>query len=374
MQRDQSSGAWQRVQTVTLDGLEVTCYEPVMILRVTGHLWFPTLIRLDSGAMVVTASIMPDMNLSVHQDVGCAFTSADGGLMWSRPWPMRGGELAFGLDDGSAVACPFYVFPDSAGSARSFTTAYTRIRPDGRGCEIEVDGTRVLGFPRDVAMMNTGAAGFVFDGQAVRAPDGIVLGTMYGTFAGDSAYSLLLLETRDEGRTWHYRSTVAGPGDFPGAVEGPCEPALVSKDGERLRVVFRVESGAPYGWAESRDGGRTWDKRVRMRDHVLSVQPSMVYMADGGLALSGGRPGVYLYLCAEGDGNEWQRVAIHEIHAQALPEMPIYVEGATLSSAYTEIVEIEPNVLLMVYDRVERSDGTGENALFVMRVEVERRG
>ena len=112
MQRQQSSGSWRRVKAISRDGPDVTCYAPVTILRVTGNLWFPTLIRLDSGAVAVTASIMPDMNLSAHQDVGCAFTSGDGGLTWSRPWPIRASELAFGLDDGSAVAAPFYVLPE----------------------------------------------------------------------------------------------------------------------------------------------------------------------------------------------------------------------------------------------------------------------
>jgi hypothetical protein len=54
-----------------------------------------------------------------------------------------------------------------------------------------------------------GTVGFVFNGQVVRARNGEYLTTLYGTFEGDSRYSLVLAESAD-GFRWRLRAQIAG--------------------------------------------------------------------------------------------------------------------------------------------------------------------
>src|SRR6266550_2278927 len=78
--------------------------------------------------------------------------------------------------------------------------------------------------------------------------------------------------------------------------EGPCEAALARLKDGRLLCVYRMDSGAPYGHSFSDDDGKTWTEPAAMPDDVFSVQPSLAVLKDGTIVLSGGRPGLFLWV------------------------------------------------------------------------------
>ena len=100
---------------------------------------------------------------------------------------------------------------------------------------------------------------------------------------------------------------------------------------------------------------------------LWSVWPQAVLMGSGVLAVSSGRPGVGLWLSASGDGAAWEYhnvIAQHNNHVpreRRYPSAYANVSKATdpdscdtshcMTTAYTGLVEAEPNTLLLAYDR-----------------------
>jgi hypothetical protein len=203
--------------------------------------------------------------------------------------------------------------------------------------------------------------GFLFAGQCVTLKDGHYLATLYGRFKGVTRYSLVVADSAD-GRAWRVVSTVADETCTLPGKEGPCEAALGwLKDG-RLTCVFRMEAGLPYGRSFSRDQGRTWTKPETLP--FGSVQPSLAVMPDGLIALSGGRPGVSVWIDAVGDAKQWQAVEL-------LPP-------TAKTSAYTEILTMDEHNLLCVYDEIPHgwtpipTDSRAMNSVWVVRLTIAR--
>jgi hypothetical protein len=95
-------------------------------------------------------------------------------------------------------------------------------------------------------------------------------------------------------------------------------------------------------------------------------------LGNGTLALSGGRPGIYLWLNWDGTGLDWERIDLVAHHDACHPSEPI--QGTT---AYTGLVEVDEHHLLCMYDRTpngwdripEEMDDT--NSVWIVRVTVE---
>jgi hypothetical protein len=144
--------------------------------------------------------------------------------------------------------------------------------------------------------------------------------------------------------------------------EGPCEAALARLKDGRLMCVFRLASNVPYGRCYSDDGGRTWSEPANIA--ARSVQPSLVVMPDGLVALSGGRPGVSAWFDTAGKGEVWQAVQL--------------LADDVKTSAYTEVVALDDSTLLCVYDRVPHGweaipENSPEfNSVWVVRLTVKR--
>jgi hypothetical protein len=238
------------------------------------------------------------------------------------------------------------------------------------------EGLTVTGWPREDESFDPklGLSGFVFNGQTVALKDGGSLATLYGHFKGDKRYSLVGAESRD-GLRWKVRAVIAGPDCKLKGDEGPCEAAVVRiKDG-RLLCVFRLASGVPYGQAWSSDDGKTWTEPAAM-DGPFSVQPSLAVLEDGLVALSGGRPGLFVWFNTDGTGKAWQRIDLLAHHNACRPKEPIDQPGHT--SSYTEVVALDATHLLCIYDRVPfgwspvPKDSPETNSLWVVRLEVQR--
>ena len=139
-------------------------------------------------------------------------------------------------------------------------------------------------------------------GPTLELADGTLLAASYGNFKGDTVpmvgfvgtrgqkwfkYRTYLLESRDDGASWNYLSTVAYDGDT--GQESFCEPAIVDLGSGELLAIMRTGRFAPMYQTRSLDGGKTWAKPESA--HTLGLAPQLVLLENAALVCSfGWRP------------------------------------------------------------------------------------
>lgn len=365
---------WEMKRTVELDGLTVALSQPVLVARSQGYLWFPSLIRLDNGDLLAVMSNYADKH--VKKSTAALSWSQDGGRTWSPPQDGLFGDINVRLPSGDRLFLPYYMTPHPDGGM----TAPYQINPAGeRKTDIYDSGLVVHGWPKPDKKFapELGLSGFVFNGQSVTLADGRYLATLYGWFEGDKRFSLVTADSA-EGRQWNYRSTVSGPEcRLPGA-EGPCESALCRLADGRLLCVFRLASYVPLGQTFSSDEGKTWTAPESMKG-PFSVQPSLALLGGGTLALSSGRPGIFVWFNLDGKALDWQAVDLQAHHDACLPDEPITTQRERTSS-YTEVISTGNADGLIIYDRIPHgwreipAESKETNSVWVVRFEIEKSG
>ncbi|MFA6568659.1 MAG: sialidase family protein [Victivallales bacterium] len=347
------NAGWNDRAPIELQGLRVTMSEPVLVRRSNWFCHYPSLIRQPSGRL--WATIQANADEAVPGVTTLLSRSDDGGLTWEEPFIIGGGRGGGGSDlllaDGSAVVIPMRLRP-RPGVATIGAPCYI-ISPEGRP-KLCQTGVNVSGWSRPLQPVDTaglGLASFVFDGQVVRGRAGEYLTTLYGKFEGDSRFTVVLAESAD-GFSWRIRSIIVGADCLLKGEEGPCEAAvcrLVTGAGQgRLMCVFRLGGLVPYGQTWSEDDGRTWTKPVPMP--AFSVEPSLQVMPSGIIALSGGRPGIYVWLNTDGSGTSWQAVDVLTHHNACRSRTEDQISKTT---SYTELMPLDERRLLLIYDRLE---------------------
>jgi hypothetical protein len=377
---------WKTCTKVKLNGLSVELSEPVLVRKSRWYCWFPSLIRQPDGTLWAVMSAYGDIH--VTDSFNYLSRSRDGGLTWDEPRLVGDAGLShLLLPDGSVLVIPYYLRPRGEGAIGA---PCNLISPKGE-LSFRPSGVTVSGWPRPVGMTSAeiGTAGFVFNGQVVRGRTGEYLATLYGYFAGDKRYSLVMAESAD-GFLWRIRSVIAGADCALEGGEGPCESAICRLADGRLICVFRLASFVPYGQAYSQDDGRTWSAPASITP--MSVEPSLAVLGKGVVALSGGRSGVFVWFNADGTGCDWQSVDVVAAHNQVCaPVDRIDPESrncwgsleeirkrslAGFSSCYTELAALDDRTLLLIYDRVglgwhaipDDSDET--KSVWVMRLSI----
>jgi sialidase-1 len=360
-------------RTVELKTIRVRLSQPILVARSKGYLWFPTVHRLSDGALLAVMSDYPDKH--VQKATARGAWSHDGGQTWSAPRPALYGDVGVRLANGDELLLPYYLYPRKEGMG-----AACQVVP--RGKETAIDRGEVLftGWPRPDRSFDKslGLSGFVTNGQAVPLKGGGQLATLYGYLGDDKKYTLVTAESAD-GVTWNYRSTVAGADCKLKGAEGPCEAALARLKDGRLLCVYRLASNVPYGYSFSGDDRKTWTEPASMPAEVFSVQPSLAVLPGGTVALSGGRPGLFLWLNSDGAARTWERIDILAHHNATVPtKEEIGRPGGT--SSYTEVVSLNDRELLMIYDRIPSGwsqipEGAKEtNSVWVVRITLEKPG
>lgn len=360
---------WQAGNSAELSGVRVTLSQPVLVGRSKGFLWFPTVIRLSNGHLLALMSNYADEHTTAS--TCSASWSTDGGLTWSPLRPALYGDGALTLPSGDALLMPYYLRPLGEGV---MGTPYQLCAPGNQELRAVRPGITIGGWPRPDRSFDPklGLSGFVCNGQVVPLKAGGHLATLYGHFAGTSRYSLVASESPD-GVSWKIRAVIADENCELEGKEGPCESALCRLADGRILCVFRMEPGKPYGQSYSSDDGRTWTKPVAMSG-PFSVQPSLAALPDGTLALSGGRPGLFLWLCADRRGESWQKIDVLANHNQF--QSAETIKGAGNTSSYTEVIVLDDTHLLYIYDRIPHSwsripqDSPETNSVWVVRVTV----
>lgn len=382
---------WTTVNRVSLRGLSVGYSEPVLVKRSRWYCWFPSLIRQPDGALWAVMSAHGDIHVS--SSANYLSRSLDGGLTWDESRVIGDAGLNhLLLDDGRAVILPYYLRPRAAGAIGAPCNVITPGPQAGWHAQVTMrpSGVTVAGWPRPPAVLDPhlGTAGFVFNGQVVRGQGGEYLATLYGNFEGEQRYTLALAESAD-GFDWRIRSIVAGADCALAGKDGPCESALCRLEDGRLMIVFRLEAFFSYGQTFSADDGRTWTTPAAMP--ACSVEPSLAAMPGGVVALSGGRPGIFVWFSVGGNPGDWQPVDIVAHHNACRPQDPINPDSRQcwtsphemirqglggFTSSYTELVRLDDRHLLLIYDRLGLGwnpipDGSDAvNSIWVMRLEV----
>ncbi len=204
-------------------------------------------------------------------------------------------------EEGVFIGVTSYIDP----TAKSFTMTENLIRglPPGMGR---------LTFDRHIIATDKGELLVAVYGSAPRMPNDVHK-------AGRRA---LLLKSTDRGLTWTYYSTL---GPRP-------EPSVVRFPGTDMMALLRVNGWMPMEQIWSQDGGLTWTPARQLEEG--SVDADLVYMSNGVLACSYGRPGSNLMFSLD-RGRTW-------VHHHVITEKRGY--------NYTSLREISPGRLLYIHD------------------------
>lgn len=368
--------------TIRLKSVEVRLSQPVNVMRSKGHLWFANLVRRHNGDVFAWATNYPDAN---QRSSTCLTSwSHDNGQTWSAPQESHYGDIFVKRNNGDLVWLPYHLYhrPEGMGGDYRILPATDDVFRN------ETSGLVITGLPHADRRnpKHPGLAGFVFNGDAISASDHGYLATLYGAFAGQKTSAVLLAHSKT-GLQWHIRSIIADKTSGLMGKNGPSESALCRLKDGRLMCVFRLKSYARYGQTFSSDDGKTWSA-ARQMDVPFSVQPSLVALPDGTVTLSGGRPGLYLWINTDGDGLTWEQVDLRENHNRTTPADYIHesiniTEKTPLhhlrhqTTSYTQTVMLDDSHLLVAYDRGPNGGDKVEpispetNSVWVVRVELQ---
>jgi hypothetical protein len=212
--------------------------------------------------------------------------------------------------------------------------------------------------------------GLFFHRRILELPDGSLLGAMYGNFEQDTIVPTnprsksetkyksraFVVRSTDDGRTWHYLSTVAVPSPDDDT-EGINEWSMVRLADGRILGMLRTGHYTPMLASWSGDNGRTWTKPVSATTLGPGCDPYLLMLSDGRLALAYGqivppkepkdlywkeyekradhRRRCLLAISADGTGREWKVGTVADYDPR---------------SAYPTIFEVEPGTLVYQSD------------------------
>jgi hypothetical protein len=387
---------------IDLGGLRVTLKKPrVVAERSHGRCWYPDLLKFSTGELMLNHSLNADRNDNLH-DSQAVYLSTDEGRSFDITYDVNGfhnsgGEPRISLADGRIVGPSSFFKLDRPQSPQRFRTHYWNYSQGGRRYCVEPWSVVVEGLPGPVgvggdpsgcrAQMN----GF---GDILVCADNSWLSTLSITYMGEKRASIVTTISHDEGRSWRYLSTVAVPDDAPTGIEGFGEPCLVRLADGDVMCIMRVgqHQKQPDQWlrrAYSSDEGRSWSALDILT--AYSVAPQVCRLDNDVLLLSTGRPGIFLWLSADGRGAQWSPVDIVDWHNQALDE-PSHIKipapastgidplsarkGQTTS--YTAMVEVSLNRIFLVYDRAPlgwqalEKDSGERSQIYLLEAEIQR--
>jgi hypothetical protein len=369
-----------------LIGAEAAIGPPVEVGRAAGHHWFSTMHPID--ARDVLCAVVTADDKAQGRWPALLYLSRDGGISWRAALRIDYGPVSTPCGPRRRLLMPYEQWPLAPGDTRNTRAAgcILTCAPDGqvRAEEVPVE---LRGFPRDLAPYHEGELCVLANGNILLLNDGRLFTTCYGRYAGEDKYTLWAMSSADQGRTWEYLATVASWRELPGGEEGPDESNTARLPDGRLFCVYRVGSGnhQPYHASLSADQGRTWSSPRPLG--AGSVEPQLVCLENGTLLLAGGRTGLFLWVCPEGDGANWQRINLAEHHNACVADPALHYPPAFcaaqgesgLSTAYTGMAAVGGNEVLLSYDRLANGWrgapgpwGT-HDAVFAIRIQVSRR-
>ncbi len=226
------------------------------------------------------------------------------------------------------------------------------------------------------------ACGFSSPSQTiVRTANDELLLAVYGHasdgWKNGSLYTTAYFSSADDGIHWRYVSRIDVTTSTPPAhagEEGPCEPSMAVLADGRVLTALRHASDQPLWMAYSTNNGRSWGTPMLMRGlspagvpmKVYSVWPQLLVLSSGALILSSGRPGLGFWVSHDANGEEWIGYDICKEHSRLLPSDPFGSSSGTTS--YTGLAEVEPNVVLLAYDKIGAGRVGAVQKVYSMRI------
>ncbi len=401
------------MQSIDLQGLRVWVGKPVQVtaqlgwkMGWPGYEWehafthlTPAMAKFPSGELIATYTLDSDTQQNPVFATGYQI-SKDSGAHWGRRYSMIMQHISMVCipkPHDSLLAVPSELFEKTPGDEHNFVGPYYLFKRGGESMEFVPDGVRVVDWPWPVDVdrgqqpRDNWHLDLNITGNALEA-GGKLLATAYGHKKGEKGYYALTISSEDGGYTWRYFSTVAGPDSAlmgQRSYEGADEMNIVQLADGDLMAVFRVGSGRKWNLhrAYSRDQGRTWSQADVLP--AWSVYPQVIRTSSGLLALSTGRPGIYLWFSTDPRGENWQSIDVAGLHnrsvtddAERIGTFEItpndYLSETTKwqTSSYTGLVEVAPDKLLLLYDRDPERIPRDSNDLswaFVMPIDIERK-
>ena len=368
------------------DDLKVVVGDTVEITTSRRYCWFPTVHKFASGEIMATMRMSPD-EINPEGNFSAYCISKDGGKTWGPRYTMGAGA---NVDGAYSDARPdgtiwqLYGWVDSLDSGPTDRLRMTLTKFSRGGMEFTQSRDVPLRTAQPVHIARTD----LFDrriqdghlstqpiympwGPIIDALNGDLLAPVYYTAEADQRYyHLSLIRSSDGGKSWSEFSTIADvkPGE-PGwpnlGKEGPCETGLVRLADNRLYAIYRTGGNGFIGNSWSNDDGKTWTTPVSIPYKGVALRVRR--LSNGVLACTTGRPGpVVVMFSVDGTGEKWTHIT------------PIFNGQST---HYTDLIEVEPGKLLVVYDSVPynwepipASDEESRNIIFGTFVTVEAQG
>jgi hypothetical protein len=257
---------------------------------------------------------------------------------------------------------PYETWPLSPGDKRNARADGTYVvRLTDGGLRAETAPVKFLGFPFDLDDYHQGELMLLTNGNILTLEDGRLFTTMYGRISGESKDSVFAMTSQDHGSTWHFQAVIASGNDIPGANEGANESNTVRLQDRRLLCIFRAGSGQDLHKSYSANEGINWTKPERLSG-VWSVEPQLTRLENGLIVLSSGRPGLFLWVCPDGEGTNWECINLASLHNAAYPDVSLHYSEAfcqadprinpAQSTSYTGILALGPEDVLVCYDRL----------------------
>lgn len=251
-----------------------------------------------SAAELAATGIPADMHLGWGH---WAIDSTDGGTTWAdvgNPLTAAFLDTCKALRDGTSI-CLYYFSIQPPGREELLIWRSRDAGATWSGPEVaEVIGPRHA----DTGWDNPYLGG-TFYGGIEELSDGSLLLFGHTRFLNDRSGRVVVYRSLDQARSFHYYATVAYARNSSTTLRplGFNEPgALQLEDGELL-CFMRTAEYEPIFVSRSQNEGRTWSPPERVG--VDGILPTPVLLRNGVLALSYGRPGVWITFST--DRGQW---------------------------------------------------------------------
>ncbi len=338
---------------------------PVEVGRAEGHFWFPSLHVVPGAEGAASPeAVLCEVTLSADEAQGewpaALCLTQDGGASWHRVRDIPcAGPASTPLGPRKLLLMPYETWPLAPGDKKNAKAegSIVTLGDDG-SLSVERTPMSFLGFPRELADYHRGEVYLLTNGNILPRTDGALFTTLYGKFAGDNKDSCWAMSSADRGATWQFRATVASGPELAGAMEGANESNTCRLADGRLMTICRT--GAACCKSYSADDGATWTTPEFM-EGVFSVEPQLLRLANGVLLISGGRPGLFVWTCSDGEGKHWERVNLAQHHNLHVPDPALHFAEALCegrgadpapTTSYTGMAAIGPDEALVCYDRL----------------------
>eukprot|EP00041_Stephanoeca_diplocostata_P023748 m.589619 g.589619 ORF g.589619 m.589619 type:complete len:462 (+) comp22372_c0_seq3:80-1465(+) len=395
------------------------------------HAWFSSLFPISVADAVSNELLLVDMSLGGDgtacpppgrppQNCSMSKWSNNSGKTWNLfdDWSQHSPNAILELQNGSFVSIPYglTVNMTTNESATGFGgTSY--VTSSGKWVWVQRYYIQFSFASQGMLMPST----LVHSGNIVKLRDDTHITTLYGHGAGPyrnwtQHSAVYFVHSDDDGKSWSLRSFIPWQPAFGSHADGPAEPTTALLPDGRLLCIFRADSMAMYWCAYSTDHGHTWSAprmlgmwsvkpqllvlpapqrtpsgphRSTAQNHLNRTDEAIPFV----LLLSGGRPGIFLWVSTDG-GMTWDGHNIAEVHNAKLNgtgHNADWMYSAAVvnvtspkdaranppqTSSYTGLTVAEDGAVVLSYDRLANgwSGPPGKwgacDSLFSMRMHV----